>query len=294
MNPILSAALSLTAIGAVCAAVLCAAARIMAVQTDERVARLLECLPGSNCGACGYPGCEGYAAALASTPDMNPGLCAPGGKEALDQLRGILGADAAAFVKKTATVHCRGGTGAQKRKTDYAGIQTCAAAKPLFGGEGACAFGCMGYGDCQKLCLFDAICIKDGLAQIIAARCTGCGACQKACPNRLITVGDASATVAVLCNNLEKGAAARKKCANACLGCRKCARECPEGAIEVQDYLAKIDYEKCTNCNHCAEICVARCISVDSGQWTEEARRAANKAGTAKGGRGNAGDINDA
>ena len=34
------------------------------VPEDPRLAKLLEMLPGYNCGACGYPGCSGLAGSL--------------------------------------------------------------------------------------------------------------------------------------------------------------------------------------------------------------------------------------
>jgi ferredoxin len=104
--------------------------------------------------------------------------------------------------------------------------------------------------------------VEDGLAHIIKRLCTGCGLCVKACPNKLITVEDAAETSFILCKNIEKGGVARKKCANACLGCKKCARECPSGAITIEDNLARIDYDKCTHCEHCAETCVTSCIQL--------------------------------
>ena len=266
MNEILIAVVSVTAVGAVCAALLSVAAKAMAVRADERGALLEACLPGSNCGACGYPGCSGYASALLSGGDSKPNLCIPGGAAVLRQLSDILGVEAGDAVKKAAVVHCRGDCNALQRKMDYKGIQTCMAAKQVFGGEWACAFGCLGYGDCKLVCPSDAICMTDDLAHVIKERCTGCGLCVKACPNRLITVEDAAETSFILCKNIEKGAVARKKCANACIGCRKCARECPAGAITIEDNLAKIDYEKCTHCQHCAETCVTSCIQLGIGR----------------------------
>lgn len=257
MNAIIFAAVSVTVIGAVCAVILCAASKIMAVKVDERLARIEESLPGTNCGACGYPGCSGYAAALVSDSGVKTNLCAPGGAEAVKKISEILGVDAGEVVKTAAVVRCRG---SDKMKMEYMGIESCVAAKQLFGGAGECALGCLGYGDCRAACPSDAVCMVNGLARISAEACTGCALCVKACPNKLITVEDASLAAVVVCKSIEKGAAARKKCANACLGCGKCVRECPEAAIAVVNNLAVIDYEKCTNCGHCVEVCVAKCI----------------------------------
>jgi Na+-translocating ferredoxin:NAD+ oxidoreductase RNF subunit RnfB len=272
MDTVMIAIISVTGIGAACAAVLCVASKFMFVKADERVARLQECLPGSNCGACGFPGCAGYAAALIADSNISSNLCTPGGAVVLRQLSDILGVEAGDVAVKFAVVRCRGSRGTQQTKMEYKGIETCMAAKPVFGGGGACAFGCLGYGDCGAVCPADAICMEDGLARIDKRHCTGCGLCVKACPNKLITVEDASIPVAVLCENTEKGAVVRKKCENGCIACRKCARECPSEAIIVEDNLAVIDYEKCTCCGHCAEICITKCIQPF----------AASKAGTAE------------
>ena len=50
----------------------------LAVPRDEKAEAIQELLPGANCGACGFSGCSGYAAALAKG-EAEPNLCAPGG-----------------------------------------------------------------------------------------------------------------------------------------------------------------------------------------------------------------------
>jgi len=261
MDAIFIAVFSVTSIGIVCAVVLSMASKIMAVKVDERVAQILECLPGVNCGACGYPGCSGYAAAL-NSGGVKTNLCSPGGREVTAKISALLGVEAESVVRKIARVSCRGDKSAQQNKMKYMGIQSCAAAKQLFGGEGACAFGCLGYGDCQSVCHYNAICIEDNLARINPKLCISCGLCVKACPNNLISIENADLPVSVLCKNIEKGAITRKKCSKGCIACGKCVRECPSAAITLEDYLARIDYEKCTGCGHCAEVCVAKCIQL--------------------------------
>ena len=64
MNPVLVAVLVLGGVGLVCAALLVVASKFMAVPVDERFPKIRECLPGANCGGCGYAGCDGYANAL--------------------------------------------------------------------------------------------------------------------------------------------------------------------------------------------------------------------------------------
>jgi len=260
MEAILFAAVSVTVIGALCAAILSAASKALTIAEDEEVAALAEFLPGSNCGACGYPGCSGYAKALIKDPAVRKNLCIPGGPEVAAVLGKKFGVEAGEVAKKTAVVHCAHTAAGRPKKMDYKGIQTCEAAHAVFGGEGACAFGCLGYGDCMRACPSGAICVKGELAKVVGGKCTGCGMCLQSCPKGLFSIIDGNAKVAVLCSNTEKGAVVRKKCSAGCLGCGRCARECPEGAIVIKDNLAVIDYARCTGCGKCADVCVGKCI----------------------------------
>jgi Na+-translocating ferredoxin:NAD+ oxidoreductase RNF subunit RnfB len=235
----------------------------MYVKVDERAAALRACLPGANCGACGFSGCDGYAAALLAG-EAAANLCPPGGSGAAKQIGEILGAEGGDVAKLIAAVRCCGDNDTRSGKMEYGGIQTCAAAKLMFGGHYSCTFGCVGYGDCAAVCPTGAICMENGLARIDTRRCTGCGLCVKGCPNGVITAMEDLRAVAVLCRNTEKGAKVKDKCSRGCIGCMKCAKECPAGAMEVKDFLAGIDYEKCTGCGKCAEVCVKKCIRLRS------------------------------
>ena len=249
-----------TVIGIICAVVLSVASKVMHVPVDERVTQVRECLPGANCGGCGFAGCDGYAAALVEDPDMAVTLCAPGGASAAQSIAAVLGREAGEMIPQAAVVHCRGTCEYTANKTEYHGIETCAAAKLLFGGPGQCTYGCMGLGDCSKVCQYDAICIENGIAHVDPRKCVGCGACTKVCPNHVISLQPVTAPVTVMCSNKDKGAVARQKCTAACIGCGMCARNCPQGAIVVENNLAVIDYEKCTGCGTCKEKCPAKCI----------------------------------
>jgi len=235
---------------------------VMYVEVDERVAQIGEVLPGSNCGACGYPGCTGYAEALVAGGGVKANLCTPGGAAVIEQLSEILGVEGGAIERKIAVVRCRGNIEARQKKMTYKGIETCAASKQLFGGDGACTVGCLGFGDCATVCPSNAVCLEEGLARINPTLCTGCGLCLKACPNKLITIEGDAAKSLILCSNIERGAVARKKCTHACIACRRCAKECPAEAIVVEDNLAVVDPEKCTGCGHCAQICPTKCIKI--------------------------------
>ena len=54
---ILAAALVMSALGLIFGALLGVTGRVFAVPTDPKVAALRECLPGANCGACGFKAC---------------------------------------------------------------------------------------------------------------------------------------------------------------------------------------------------------------------------------------------
>jgi Fe-S-cluster-containing hydrogenase component 2 len=126
----------------------------------------------------------------------------------------------------------------------------------FFQGKGKCDFGCLGFGDCANVCPFGAIEIRDDLARINRSLCVGCGKCLSACPNKLITLISETKKVAVACSNVEKGALTRKACTHGCIGCLKCQKTCPSEAIKIENgYLARIDYEKCTDCGECTAVC---------------------------------------
>ncbi len=242
-------------IGALCAVVLVFASKFFAVEVDETFTKVRECLPGANCGACGYAGCDGYAQALADGTETNAGLCIPGADATSAAIAELLGLEAQDIEEMVAVVSCFGDCEHTSNKMDYVGIESCEAAKLMYGGRGQCVYGCIGFGDCAAVCPEDAICMEKGIAHIDPRRCIGCGMCTRTCPRGIISLKPAAKLVRVTCNNTEKGALVRGKCSNGCIGCKKCEKTCPEGAITVENNLARIDYSKCTSCGKCAEVC---------------------------------------
>ena len=205
MNEILIPILAVTIIGLICGVGLAVASHVMAVKEDERFPAIRECLPGANCGACGFTGCDGYAKALL-TPGTKTNLCVPGGAEAARKLAEVLGVEAEAVEPKVAIVRCGGDCEHTSPKEDYRGIASCQAAKLFFGGKGTCTYGCLGFGDCAKVCPHDAIYWNNGIAAIDQSVCVGCGLCAKTCPQQVIAIIPQSAKTAVLCSNHDKGA----------------------------------------------------------------------------------------
>lgn len=249
MGIYVDALLLLGAVALIAGIVLTLAAKFMAVPVNETQVKIRECLPGANCGACGFAGCDDYAGALADDPDNVPlNACVPGGAAAASAIAEVLGKDASAAgggEAKIARVHCRGIDG-----------------KKCGEGDAACKHGCIACGACVEACPFGAMHIIDGVAVVDRAACVGCGACETACPNGVISVAPSDSRVFVGCSSKDKGADTRKACSAGCLACGKCVNTCKFGAIEIVDNHAVIDHEKCKNCGMCAKVCPANIIIV--------------------------------
>ncbi len=231
------------------------------VEVDPRVAQVRGCLPGANCGGCGFPGCDGYADAVVCGK-APPDACKPGGPSAAAKIGQILGmAVDTDGEKQVARIICGGGGTCSNRAT-YVGIPTCQAATLAGGGFKSCEFGCLGLGDCVKACQFGAIEMSPGGMPVIdEVKCVACGNCVKACPRHILELIPQSKTVFVACRSTALGAVTRKVCKVGCIACRLCVKTCPMEAITVEDNLARIDYSKCTVCGACAAKCPTKAIA---------------------------------
>jgi electron transport complex protein RnfB len=235
------------------------AAKKFSVEVDPRELAVLEALPGANCGACGFPGCAGYARALvAGTIDLNQ--CPPGGAEVVTKLARILGVEASAAAREIAVVLCQGDNRKAQLKYRYLGLEDCTAAQRIADGPKACPGGCLGLASCQRACPFDAIeMTADGLAVISREKCTGCRKCVAVCPRRVIRMTPYEATIHVLCNSHDTGAAVRKYCQVGCIGCRICQKTVPEAYV-VENFLAAVVYEHADEAVEALAKCPTKCI----------------------------------
>ncbi|MDL2208732.1 Fe-S cluster domain-containing protein [Parabacteroides sp. OttesenSCG-928-O15] len=257
---IVIAIISLGLMGAIGAVFLYAASKKFEVYEDPRIGQVQEALPGANCGACGFPGCAGFATACVGADTMDGLFCPVGGADVMSQVSTILGKEVDMAEPMVAVVRCNGACSARPRQNRYDGTRSCAIASALYGGETGCSFGCHGFGDCVTVCDFDAIHINPEtmLPEVDEEKCTSCGACVKACPKNIIELrkkGPKSRRIFVSCVNKDKGAPARKACDNACIGCGKCVKECAFEAITLENNLAYIDYTKCRLCRKCVPVC---------------------------------------
>ena len=258
MNEIVAAITAFGGMGLALGVVLAGASKLFAVQQDPNYELVLNALPGANCGACGFAGCQAYAQAVAAgETDVN--LCPVGGDGCAAAIAAIMGVEAGRASRFMAMVMCSGGVRV-KKKYDYAGIPDCVAALSASGGPIECKYGCLGLGTCAAACGFGAINVVEGVAVVDQERCAGCMMCVKSCPRKLIIMATQDDDVNVCCSSMEKGAILRKVCEIGCLGCRICEKVCKYGAIHIHDNLAVIDHEKCTSCGDCAEKCPRRLI----------------------------------
>jgi len=250
----------LVVMGGVFGVGLAAASKAFAVKQDERVGKVREVLPGANCGACGFSGCDGYAGAVVAG-DAAPNKCTVGGQAVAEQVAAVMGVAAGSVEKRVARVRCAGTYDNSKAKYIYDGIQDCGAAKLVHDGPSSCAFSCAGFGNCARACKFGAIYVDNGLAYVIESRCTACGQCAEACPKGLIALVPADSSYTVRCMNKDKGAVVRKNCAVGCIGCMRCVKACKSDAVKVTNNLASIDPAKCTKCGECYHACPSKCIN---------------------------------
>lgn len=229
------------------------------VDVDERVGLVRDCLPGNNCGACGFAGCDAVAEAIVNgTAPVN--ACPVNNAAALAQIGEIMGQAAEAPKKRTAFVHCKGDCTHTNMKFNYVGMDDCRAAVGAGLSPWNCDYGCIGLGSCTKVCQYGAIRVENGVAVVDSKKCVGCGMCAKACPKGLITVMEDGDKFQIRCSSHDRGADVMKVCNAGCIGCTLCTKQCENQAVTMDNNLAVINPELCVGCGKCAEKCPKKVI----------------------------------
>jgi len=254
---VISAGVTLLGVGLIFVIILTIANAKLKVEQDPIVEAILNVLPGANCGGCGLAGCSAYAEAVVKDHGLM-GKCGPGGDALVKDMAAILGIEAAASAPVRAVVHCSAKSSDKINTTRYTGIKSCGESQMVAGAIG-CPYGCLGYGDCEAVCEFDAIHVIEGLTAVDYEKCVGCGACVKACPRQLIELlpFKEDPMLVISCASVDKAKEVRSYCKVGCVGCGLCAKMAPN-AFQMKQNLAVIDYEnygRWADCDKAIEKC---------------------------------------
>jgi len=260
MEIIIITTLVLTAIGLIVGIGLVFTGNKFRVEVDERETAVRERLPGNNCGACGFAGCDAMAAAIVKGEAPVNG-CPVGGGPVTQKIGEVMGVTAEAEERKVAFVRCKGSCEVTHNQGNYVGIKDCRSAVLSGINVTECDYGCLGFGSCVAVCPQNAIRVSNGVAEVDRRKCIGCGLCVKACPKGLIELIPSSKQVAVQCSNKDKGPLVKKVCSAGCIGCSLCVKQCEHDAVTVENNLAHINYQNCVQCGKCAEKCPVKVIT---------------------------------
>jgi electron transport complex protein RnfB len=156
----IAAIFSLTLLGALLGIVLGVANKFLQVEGNPLVDELIEMMPGSNCGQCGFPGCSGAATAIAEGT-ASPACCPPGGKALASLLAAKLGIEV------------------DLTSLSDDGPKIAIVAEEL----------CIGCCRCSKVCPTDAILgAAKQIHNVLREACTGCENCVEKCPTEALVM----------------------------------------------------------------------------------------------------------
>ncbi len=277
LQSVIFAATFMAALGGLLALFLAQASKRLYVFEDPRIDQVEEMLPHSNCGACGTAGCRNFAEQVVAGK-LEPARCTVNAPDQNQGIAAFLGIDLGEVEKRIARLACAGGNNVAKSSAKYIGLSTCRSASVISGGGRSCSWGCLGLGDCAKVCDFDAIVMnRFGLPEVDPAKCTACGDCVDICPKRLFSLEPMSRQLWVACKNQADPNASENACEVSCTACGRCVMDAAPGLIKLERNLAVIDYSKNASADRAA---IERCPT-GAIVWLDGARadkgRAARK-----------------
>lgn len=236
-----------------------------AVPRDPMADNIRAVLPGANCGACGFPGCDNYALALAQGK-AGINACTVGGASVAEKIGAITGMSGGTVQEIAAVLACRGSHQHAPPRGIYTGIESCRGAKISAGSTKLCAWGCLGFGDCVKVCSFGALTMdrETGLPLVDYRKCTGCGVCMKECPQSLLkAVPKDQKGAMVLCSNRNPNRQGLiKTCKSVCTKCGLCVKNCPQQCIDLSSHIPVVDLTKCDSCGTCVTKCPTKAFTL--------------------------------
>ncbi len=237
-----SAPAIMTGLGLFFGIVLAVAYRFLKVEEDPRIDETEGLLPGTNCGACGEPGCRAFSEKLVKG-EVAPSKCTVASPVMLEAIADYLGVDAGEQDKQVARLRCAGGKAQAYQIAEYQGFEGCRAAATVSAGGKGCSWGCLGLADCEVACTFDAIhMIQNGLPKVDVDKCTACGDCVEACPRDLFELVPLKHKLYVQCANPLAGDAATALCSVACDACGRCAADASPGLVTMVNNLPIVDF----------------------------------------------------
>jgi len=233
----------LTGLASILGVVLALANARLKVFEDPRIDNVTDMLPGTNCGACGLPGCRIFAE-QAVAGKIQPGECRVGGPDTAHTVADYLGVDPGAVEKLVARLLCAGGSNVAIQMAEYVGYPSCRSAAAVGGGGKGCRYGCLGFADCQQVCDFDAIIMSpNGLPIVDAEKCTACGDCVEICPKDILVLLPLKQHLLVQCKSELEGDAILDLCKVACTACGKCVADAPQGLLKMHKNLPQLNPE---------------------------------------------------
>ncbi|MBT8189266.1 MAG: RnfABCDGE type electron transport complex subunit B [Saprospiraceae bacterium] len=252
---ILTALLALGTLTLILAMMLIIANKKLYVYEDPRIDIVEDMLPHANCGACGKPGCRPFAEALVAG-EVLPGKCTVSSEEGRQAIAEYLGVALGSEDKIVARLACAGGTNVALNRANYKGLDSCQAASLVSGGGKGCFWGCLGIGDCDVVCDFDAITMNEFSIPVVdTEKCTACGDCVEVCPKDLFSLRSLNHQLWVACKNLEQGDDILEECQVGCTACGKCAMDAPGDLITMGNNLPVVNYNNYKNVKEPIERC---------------------------------------
>lgn len=263
MNSIFLAIMILGLIGFSFSVILAFLSKKLAVKEDPRVKKIMQILPGLNCGACGYSGCHAYAEAAVKEKSLLKS-CLPGGESVNEKIIDVLGLkESKPKLSQFLICQCGASAGQKKKSSIYKGPSSCKAAD-VVGGALDCIYGCLGFGDCIVACPANALFFHEGRIKIDRNKCISCGKCIEVCPRNLFTFipRNQTANCYIACSNKDKAQLVKKVCERGCIGCGICTRV-PNSPYYLKENISHIEYNEVKDAKPLIEgknKCPTKCI----------------------------------